>query len=481
MDSIQDPSLKASIFLKDLKDRGIVCKITNENRLKDFLSYNGSGEEKKKIYLGIDPTAASLHLGNYFALTILKRFLDKGYDCVLLFGHATALIGDPSFRDRDRPVLEFEEINDNVHDLFKEIKSIFENYSVEWWSKSEEEKKFLNELFPINDNTKTLDFNNKRTLNNKEKGKLFLTTNYFFYKESKEFSFLTFVSTVCSKMKVNDFLRKKFLKNKLEAGLKVSEFLYPILQSFDFSKLYSGLNVCIQIGGSDQWGNIVSGVNLIENEGGEAVGFTFPLLTDSKGKKFGKSDGNAFFLNPTLTKPIDLYQYLMRLEDDVAFNYLKMMHSGDLKALKNEYETHKENRSVRHLQKLLASFICRDIYDDEVAGDLAKKSDFIYSLSPCDISNLESNKVKVSDFIWELKGDCYLIVPLLCKLNLSKSNSEAGRLIREGAIKVNGVKINSLTHLVKKPNNSCWLLIQRGKKERRLIKFVIDSPKAISN
>lgn len=399
-------------FLKELKERALIADITDEEKLLVAL------QNKKKVYLGIDPTAPSLHLGNYLGITLLRRFINAGYEVVVLLGEMTSNIGDPSFRTKERVTQSRETIQRNLKAIESEVRH------------------FLPEVEIVN--------------------------NYKFY---EQIPLLEFVNEMCSTINVSDLLNKDFLKDRLGKGIKLAEFVYPLFQSWDFLLLYCNNNVAIQLGGSDQWGNITVGIDLIKKKIGPdnlATGLTFPLLLDSSGNKFGKSVGNALFLNKEITSPYKVYQYLLNLDDVLVPILLKQLTFLDLKTIQ-------ELKDPILMKRVLAFEICKDIY----GIDIAKK---IESIS----SKLFSGKLESEDFplikgaipTIEIDAVAITLMQALKDLALAVSKSEINRLIASKGLFLSEEVVTTPDLMLTSENsNNGYFLLRKGKKNYALVHF----------
>lgn len=410
----------AEKFLVELKSRNLIYDCTNYEKLIDSLSKN------KKIYLGIDPTAPSLHLGNYLSLSFLKRAADYGFSCLVVVGDLTAQIGDPSFKTKERPTLTHSEITKNIEKITHQIKK----------------------------NCPSTE----------------LICNSIFY---KDFSISEFLSQIAKYINVNFLLAKDFLKDKLETGITVTEFLYPLFQSYDFFYLFEKHNVSIQIGGSDQWGNITSGIEFIRKKTQQAetnvVGLTFPLLLDENNKKFGKSEGNALFLDEKLTKPYFLYKYLLNISDSLVVNYLKSLTFISIEEIENIEKIHFESPNKKHAQKTLAFELLKNIHSEEIAKKIKVISENLFSNNPLNENDFE----ELVDCIPTFKTDVPITIETALKeLNFSSSNSETRRLLKEQCISGFNEKITNNLFLISPENSlSNYFFIKKGKKDFGIIVF----------
>lgn len=416
-------------FLKDLHDRGILNAITNEEKAKKFFI-----DKKAAAYIGFDPTAASLHLGNYLLITIIKRLKQFGIDCFALVGGATGMIGDPSGKTKERQLLTIDKVNDN-----KQL--------------------IINQLIKLGvDSKKIID-------------------NYDFY---KEMNFLTFLRDVGKYVNINYLLEKEIIKTRLESGLSFTEFSYNLIQSYDFWKLYNYHNIHLQIGGSDQWGNITAGIELIRKktlesiDNDNAVGLTVNLLTNSEGKKFGKSEQGAIFLDKNLTSPYKMYQYLINQPDSEVFKLIKALTFLSIDEINKLEQEHFSNPSKKYAQLTLAKEVVKDIHGHIELDKAMYISEKLFS---GDIKDIDINDLKTisNDFenSFEADQDKYNILDLMVLSNIVKSKTQARELIKSGAITVNGNKINDEFFIIEKNKsfNREFCIIKKGKKLYTIIKW----------
>ena len=259
-------------LFEELKWRGLIKDISSPELEKKL------NEEKISFYWGTDPTADSLHLGHYSSLVTAKRLARAGHHPILLVGGATGLIGDPR-PTSEREIIKKETLNHNLEGIKRQVEGIF-NGNVE------------------------------------------IVNNYDWF---CGYEFLDFLRDVGKYINVNYMLNKDIIRRRLESGITYAEFSYTLIQGYDFLRLYQNKNCVLQAAGSDQWGNITTGIDLIRKiTGNEAYGFTMPLVTDKSGKKFGKSEGNAIWLDLNKTSSYEMYQYLVNVEDEMVIDYLKI-------------------------------------------------------------------------------------------------------------------------------------------------------------
>lgn len=399
-------------FFDELKWRGVIKDISSEE-LEDKLN-----NDSLTFYLGTDPTADSLHIGHYASFVTAKRLMLHGHKPIILVGGATGLIGDP------RPTMERKTIT----------------------------KEFVDE------NVKALKIQVDRLLD----GKAMLVNNYDW---TKDVTVLDFLRDIGTYINVNYMLNKDIIARRLESGISYKEFSYTLLQGYDFLHLYKEMGCTLQAAGSDQWGNITTGIELIRKIlGKEAYGFTMPLILDSNGNKFGKSEGNALWLDKNKTSPYKIYQYLINTADSKVVEYLKVFTFLSKEEIEALEESVKKEPEKRLAQMALAYEVVKDIHGKEEA-DLAKKtSEEVFSKGYSE-DGMEEVSVNLSE------NDN--IMDVMVKASLVSSKSEARRLIEGNAISINSEKVNDPNRVIKYvdyENNS--FVISKGKKTHIKINLV---------
>ena len=399
-------------FFDELKWRGVIKDISSEE-LEDKLN-----NDSLTFYLGTDPTADSLHIGHYASFVTAKRLMLHGHKPIILVGGATGLIGDP------RPTMERKTIT----------------------------KEFVDE------NVKALKIQVDRLLD----GKAMLVNNYDW---TKDVTVLDFLRDIGTYINVNYMLNKDIIARRLESGISYKEFSYTLLQGYDFLHLYKEMGCTLQAAGSDQWGNITTGIELIRKIlGKEAYGFTMPLILDSNGNKFGKSEGNALWLDKNKTSPYKIYQYLINTDDSKVIEYLKVftfLSKEDIEALEESVKKEPEKRLA---QMALAYEVVKDIHGKEEA-DLAKKtSEEVFSKGYSE-DGMEEVSVNLSE------NDN--IMDVMVKASLVSSKSEARRLIEGNAISINSEKVNDPNKAIKYDDfENKSFVISKGKKTHIKINLV---------
>ena len=397
-------------FFEELKYRGVIKDISSPD-LEDKLN-----NESLTFYLGTDPTADSLHIGHYASFVTAKRLLKHGHKPIILVGGATGLIGDPR-PTTERPMISKETVLNNIESLKKQVNSLLD-------------------------------------------GKAQVVNNYDW---TRDVTFLDFLRDIGKYINVNYMLNKDIISRRLDTGITYAEFSYTLLQGFDFLHLFKNKNCTLQAAGSDQWGNITTGIELIRKiEGVEAYGFTMPLILDKTGKKFGKSEGNALWLDKEKTSPYLIYQYLLNSDDSKVIEYLKVftfLNKEEIDALEKKVKTEPEKREA---QKTLAYEVVKDLHGVEEAEKAKKTSEEVFTKG-------YSSEGMPSETI-EYKDNMNLM-DILVMTKITTSKSEARRLIIGNGISVNNEKeLNPERIFTKEEIND--LIISKGKKTHIKVNLV---------
>ena len=402
----------------DLKWRGLVQDIS-EDSLIDKLNEGGL-----TFYIGTDPTADSMHIGHYSSFLISKRLAKAGHHPILLVGGATGLIGDPK-PTAERPMISKEEVDHNFKGLKEQAEKVFGVEVVNNWDWTTD----------IN----VIDFL-------RDYGKYF---------------------------NVNYMLAKDKVKSRLESGITFAEFSYMILQALDFMYLYENRNCTLQVAGSDQWGNITSGIELIRKKlGKEAYGMVMPLVTDSNGVKFGKTEGNALWLDKNKTSSYELYQYLINLEDSMIIEYLKKLTFLTKEEIEELEKKHNEHPEFREAHKALAHEVITDLHGEEEFNKAVRISEALFSGA---VKKLTLDEIKDGfKDVPTIEIDSELsILDILVNYSISSSKREARELLTAGSISINDEKILDENQIITRDmaiENSV-LIIRRGKKKYHIVKF----------
>ena len=398
----------------DLMWRGLIKDVASEN-LKKVLD-----EEKITFYWGTDPTADSLHLGHYSSLVTAKRLAKAGHNPILLCGGATGLIGDPR-PTAEREIISKETLNKNLEGISKQVSDIFD-------------------------------------------GKAEVVNNYDWF---KDYEFIDFLRDVGKYINVNYMLDKDIIKRRLETGITFAEFAYTLIQGYDFLWLYKNKNCIMQVEGSDQWGNITTGIELIRKKlDKQAYAFTMPLVEDKYGNKFGKSEGNALWLDKNKTSSYELYQYLINVDDEEVINYLKIFTFLSKEEIEELEKSNKENPHLREAHKALAREIITDLHGEEAYLEAVKISESLFSgnIKDLTVEQIEDAFKGIEPF--KINKDT-LLVDLLVENNVCSSKREAREFISNNSISLNGEKVTDLEFLVTKSVliGQKYIVIRRGKKK----------------
>ncbi|MDP1880700.1 MAG: tyrosine--tRNA ligase [Parachlamydiaceae bacterium] len=418
-------------IIEVLQERGFIDAMTSEEDLKRLTN------SPSRIYCGFDPTADSLHLGNFVPIMGLAWFQKFGHTPVAIIGGATGMIGDPSGKAAQRQLLDETTIKINLEGIRKNLEVI-------------------------------LDFNHPTS-------KAIILNNYEWY---KDFSYVHFLRDVGSLFRVGTMLGKESVRLRMqsEEGMSYTEFSYQILQGYDFLHLFKHHGVSIQLGGSDQWGNITAGTDLIRRvEGKSAFGITFPLLTKKDGQKFGKSEKGAIWLSPEKLSPYEFYQYLVRVEDEDVIQLMRMLTFMDMHEIRNYEKMLKDNTCPpRTAQKRLAEEVTKIVHGNE---GFQKALKVTQSISPgseteLDVSTLESIASDMPSC--QLTKDQVInknIIDLIVELGLQPSKKKAREVMKDGSVYLNNKKIEDQTLLIQENLliDGRLILLSIGKKNKLLL------------
>lgn len=399
---------------EELMWRGLIKDVAGEDLQKKL------DEEKITFYWGTDPTADSLHLGHYSSLVTAKRLANAGHHPILLVGGATGLIGDPR-PTAERELISKKTVEKNLEGIRNQVSKIFD-------------------------------------------GKAEVVNNYDW---TKDISFLDFLRDVGKYLNVNYMLNKDIIHRRLDTGITYAEFSYTLIQGNDFLHLFQEKNCIMQVEGSDQWGNITTGIDLIKKKLNKtAYGFTMPLILDKYGNKFGKSEGNALWLDKNKTSSYELYQYLINTDDEMVIHYLKVftfLSKEEIEKIEKEQLQHPESRVA---QKALAREIITDLHGKEEFEKAEEMSQLLFS------GNIQ--KLSVNDLKIGLKDvphfhitDEMNLVEFLVNHKIASSKREAREWITAGSITVNGERVTDLEFVVSKESalEQTLTIIRRGKKK----------------
>ncbi|MGL5295625.1 MAG: tyrosine--tRNA ligase [Culicoidibacterales bacterium] len=416
-------------LLEELAWRGIIHQQTDETGIKEVLE-----NEKISLYCGVDPTGDSMHIGHLLPFLTLRRFQQHGHKPIILVGGATGMIGDPSGKAAERQLQTVETIAKNVQCLQAQMCRLFD-FDAE---------------------------NGAKMVNN--------------YDWTANVSIVEFLRDFGKSFNVNYMLAKDIVSSRLETGISYTEFTYTILQAMDFDHLYEHHNCRMQIGGSDQWGNITSGLELIrkrQGSGAKAFGFTIPLVTKADGTKFGKTESGAIWLDAEKTSPYEFYQFWINTSDADVLKYLKFFTFLDREVIETLEVSAKEHPHLREAQKALASEMTRLIHgqaalDQAIAISQALFSGNIQALTAAEIA--QGFKDVPSTTITEAMN----IVDLLVETGVVKSKREGREFTNNGAIMINGEKQQDTEYIIDPANGieSKFTVIRRGKKMYHLVNHV---------
>jgi tyrosyl-tRNA synthetase len=424
-------------LIEELKWRGMIHDVMpgTEERLN---------KEMTSGYVGYDPTAPSLTIGNLVTIMLLVHLQRSGHKPLALIGGATGMIGDPSGKSEERNLLSEETLRHN-QDCFKKQLGKF------------------------------LDFNCGATSAE-------ILNNYDWF---KNFGFLGFLRDVGKHLTVNYMMAKDSVKKRLETGISFTEFSYQLLQGYDFFHLYKEKNCRLQMGGSDQWGNITAGTELIRRmDGGEAFALTCPLITKSDGTKFGKSESGNVWLDPDMTSPYKFYQFWLNASDEDAAKWIKIFTLLGKEEIENLIVEHQKEPHLRILQKALAKDITIRVHSEEDYNTAIKASEILFGKSTTDDLKSINEATLLSVFEGvpqvDLKKDEYLSAPnvtdllsTLTKSLIFPSKGEARKMISGGGVSINKNKIENPDQKIDfELLQKKYLLVQKGKKNYYLVKVI---------
>ena len=411
---------------EDLKWRGLIQDISDEGLI------NKLNNEKLTFYIGTDPTADSMHIGHYSSFLISKRLAKYGHKPILLVGGATGLIGDPK-PTAERPMITKEAVEHNIKGLTKQAKEIF-GFEV---------------------------------VNN--------------YDWTKDINVIDFLRDYGKYFNVGYMLAKDKVRSRMETGITYAEFSYMILQALDFLHLYETKNCVLQVAGSDQWGNITAGIELIRKKTDKtAYGMVMPLVTDSNGVKFGKTEGNALWLDKNKTSSYELYQYLVNLEDSMIISYLKKLTFLSREEIEEIEAKHNEHPELREAHKILAREIITDLHGKEEYEKAVRISEALFKGNFNDLSNEELGEAFKGNEVKEIELNKN-ILDVLVEMNVATSKRQAREFISGNSIEIKGEKVKDLDKTITEQDliNNTFLIIKRGKKNYYIAKKSNDYPKMV--
>ncbi|MEG1495697.1 MAG: tyrosine--tRNA ligase [Bacilli bacterium] len=406
-------------LFEELKWRGLIENTTDPS-LEEKLNAGGM-----TFYIGTDPTGDSLHIGHYSTFSMATRLKKAGHNPILLVGGATGLIGDPK-PSSERPMITKELLDYNYKKLRLQVEQLF-GFEV---------------------------------VNN--------------YDWSKDINFIDYLRDYGKYFNLNYMLNKETVKSRLDVGITYTEFSYMIMQSLDFLYLYENKQCVLQIGGSDQWGNITSGVELIRKKvGGEAFGLVMPLVTKADGTKFGKSEGNAIWLDRDKTSPYEMYQFFLNAEDSKVIEYLKKLTFLEPEEIMEIEKRFLANPDAREAQQILAREVISFLHGADAYKEALRISEALFSgnIKELDIKEIEEAFKDVPNY--EINEDKSL-VDVLVDANICTSKREAKEFISNGTISINGDKVMQPDFILRKESalGNLFNIIRRGKKKYYLIRHI---------
>lgn len=428
----------------ELEQRGFLYQYSDD---KVFALYE---KWKQTLYIGVDPTADSLHLGNMAALMHAVTYMKRGNKLILIVWGATGMVGDPGGKDSERVFLDEETLKHNVEAIASQMQSFFDH---------------LQQL-----SGHQFDY---EVINNKD-----------FY---ENMSYIDFLRDVGKYMTVNQMMNKETVKKRIEdptKSISYTEFSYMLMQGFDFLCLYQQHDCKLQLGASDQRGNIITGVELIRKKlDQEAFAITCPLILDSSGKKFGKSEGNAIWLDPKKSSPYSVYQYFLNTADEDVERFLKLLTLLSFEEIDEIVARHRQDTAQRYGQKQLAKYVITTIFGQQAALQAENITRVLFGTeNPLDVIQKEMTDVDFHSDLYALYQAAWgasmvkdlfpqRLIDLCTKTGLTESNSEAKKQIQAGAIYVNEQKITDINHEVSSDDRvRNIILLRKGKKNYKIIR-----------
>ena len=398
-------------LVEDLKWRGLIKDISSPE-LESKLNKGGL-----TFYIGTDPTADSLHVGHLSSFLISKRLKEAGHNPILLVGAGTGMIGDPR-PTTERAMISKEKVQENFVHLKKQVENIF-GFEV--------------------------------------------VNNYDWY---KNIDVIDFLRDYGKYFNINYMLDKDIIRRRLDTGITYTEFSYMILQALDFKYLHENKGVDLQCAGSDQWGNITAGIDLIRRATGDEVyGFTMPLVTDSQGKKFGKSEGNALWLDKTKTSSYKLYQFFVNVEDSMVIDYLKIYTFLSKEEIEEYEKKNNEHPELREAHKALAREIITFLHGEEEYERAEKLAQSLFNNKFDDLTKQDITELFDEQDMKDVETDIG-IIDMLVNVGAASSKREAREFVQSGAVSINGEKITDSAITISNEMfiDDTYIIIKRGKK-----------------
>lgn len=414
-------------IIDDLERRGLLDNFSDEERVKKLF------DTPQTVYCGFDPSAKSLQLGNFIMINILQRLQKAGHRVIAMLGGATGMIGDPSGKKSERKFLTPDQVMENAECIRNQL------------------AKYIDTSDP-------------------EKG--LIINNYDWWSKTNVLSYLRDYG---KNFQIGYMLAKDIVRSRLEVGISYAEFSYMILQAGDFDHLYQDYHCTMQFGGGDQWGNLTTALDFVKKKEGSNCGaevFSFKLITDSQGKKFGKSESGALYLDPTMTTPYHIYQYFMNVSDADVLKYLYIFDDRPVEEIDEIYRKHLEHPELRFGQKELSRVIVTKLHGEEVAAECEKMSVALFTDSFTGLSEQGLRDLTEGLVVLPCESEISLLDALI-NTKLASSKREAREFISNGAVKVNGEKINDLSFVIRKENSlqGGYIFLKRGKKLYAALKF----------
>lgn len=415
-------------LIEDLKWRGLIYQQTDEQGIEDLLN-----KEQVTLYCGADPTADSLHIGHLLPFLTLRRFQEHGHRPIVLIGGGTGMIGDPSGKSEERVLQTEEQVDKNIEGISKQMHNIFE-FGTDHGAVLVNNRDWLGQI-----------------------------------------SLISFLRDYGKHVGVNYMLGKDSIQSRLEHGISYTEFTYTILQAIDFGHLNKELNCKIQVGGSDQWGNITSGIELMRRMYGQtdAYGLTIPLVTKSDGKKFGKSESGAVWLDAEKTSPYEFYQFWINQSDEDVIKFLKYFTFLGKEEIDRLEQSKNEAPHLREAQKTLAEEVTKFIHGEDALNDAIRISQALFS---GDLKSLSAKELK--DGFKDvpqvtLSNDTTNIVEVLIETGISPSKRQAREDVNNGAIYINGERQQDVNYALAPEDkiDSEFTIIRRGKKKYFMVNY----------
>lgn len=417
-----------NVLIEDLKWRGLIYQQTDEQGIEDLLN-----KEQVTLYCGADPTADSLHIGHLLPFLTLRRFQEHGHRPIVLIGGGTGMIGDPSGKSEERVLQTEEQVDKNIEGISKQMHNIFE-FGTDHGAVLVNNRDWLGQI-----------------------------------------SLISFLRDYGKHVGVNYMLGKDSIQSRLEHGISYTEFTYTILQAIDFGHLNRELNCKIQVGGSDQWGNITSGIELMRRMYGQtdAYGLTIPLVTKSDGKKFGKSESAAVWLDAEKTSPYEFYQFWINQSDEDVIKFLKYFTFLGKEEIDRLEQSKNEAPHLREAQKTLAEEVTKFIHGEDALNDAIRISQALFS---GDLKSLSAKELK--DGFKDvpqvtLSNDTTNIVEVLIETGISPSKRQAREDVNNGAIYINGERQQDVNYALAPEDkiDGEFTIIRRGKKKYFMVNY----------